>query len=490
MAFTRYGKIRNELFRQGFPTVYAPVVLRDADSNYIPIPISERLLQCIWYDQRIQRESLTTTAGQRVRVIFQGWWNLEAGPDFRHATIQIGDGPEQTGAIEVHLRADDWFHHGHQHDPLYNDVVLHVVLWQAGSNVPAKTHHGQQIPQVVLQDQLAASLDALHDEIDLDAYPHNVGNHSGRCAPLLKTMPEQVIGELFSDAGDERFYAKVRRFVRWIHRAGPEQAFYEGWMEALGYKGNKSPFRLLAQRLPVTELRDHRAQIAPLMFGVANFLPTAAARAADTPSQSYIKRLWSAWWKLRPDYETLILPADSWRLHGVRPANHPHRRLAAAVVLLKKHPRLFEKTIGAVESGGNPGRFFERIHDEYWSHHFTLGGRTQKKAAELIGAARAGEIVANIVLPFTAAYAKDRGDQKLYHQAKARFDALPAAASNNLMRLAGQQLFDSARFASRFVKTARQQQGLLQVFQDYCLNDKSACSHCHFPDLVRQWDGQ
>ena len=130
MALTRYGELRNQLMRQSFPSVFAPVVIRDAESNYVPIPISERLVQCIWYDQRLKLDSLQTTDGRRVRVIFQGWWNLEAGPDFRHATIQFDDEPEHTGNVEVHLRAEDWHHHGHERDPQFNDVVLHVVLWE------------------------------------------------------------------------------------------------------------------------------------------------------------------------------------------------------------------------------------------------------------------------------------------------------------------------------------------------------------------------
>ena len=75
MASTRYGELRNQLMRQTFPSIFAPVVLRDADSNYVPIPISERLVQCIWYDQRLHADQLRTTDGRAVRVIFPGWWN-------------------------------------------------------------------------------------------------------------------------------------------------------------------------------------------------------------------------------------------------------------------------------------------------------------------------------------------------------------------------------------------------------------------------------
>lgn len=487
MALTRYGDLRNQLMRQSFPNIYAPVLLRDADSNYIPIPISERLVQCIWYDQRLKPELLQTIDGRRVRVVSQGWWNLEAGPDFRHATVQIDDEPEHTGDVEVHLRAEDWNHHGHERDAQFNDVLLHVVLWEAGSQHISRTRAGQIIPQLVMQHQLDSPLEQLYDEIDLDSYPHNAGNHHGQCAPVLRALPPDSLGALLDAAGDERFAAKMRRFLRWIHRIGPEQALYEGWMEALGYKANKAAFRTLAQRMPLSELNHSRAQLAPILFGLANFLPTGAPQARNTAAARYVKRLWNAWWKLRPDFEERILPPETWRFTGVRPANHPHRRLGAAVALLKKHPRFMEKVLGAIESDGEPSKLFSEIHDDYWSHHFTLGSKTQTRASELIGVSRAQEIVANIVLPFVAAYAETNGDRKLCETAKAQYARLPAAPSNSIVRLASGQLFEQSSAARRYIKTTRQQQGLMQIFHDFCVNDKSACRQCQFPNLVRQW---
>jgi hypothetical protein len=499
MALTRYGELRNQLMRQSFPNINAPAVLRDADSNYVPIPISERLVQCIWYDQRLTHSALQATDGSRVRVVYQGWWNLEAGPDFRHATVQIGDEPEHTGDVEVHLRAEDWNHHGHERDAEFNDVILHVVLWEAGSQYAPRTRAGQIIPQLVIQHHLDTPLEQLYDEIDLDAYPHNVGNHHGQCAHVLRALPADSLGALLDAAGDERFAAKVRRFLRWMHRVGPEQAFYEGWMEALGYKANKAAFRSLARRAPVSELNDHRSwrgalatsrsQLAPILFGLANFLPTGAPQARNSAAARYVKRLWNAWWKLRPDFEERILRPEAWRFSGVRPANHPHRRLGAAVALLKKHPNLMEKVVGAVESGGDPARLFSEIRDEYWSYHFTLGSKTQSRASELIGASRAQEIVVNIVLPFVAAYAENNGDRTLYETAKAHYARLPAVPSNSIIRLASSQLFEESATARRFIKTTRQQQGLMQIFHDFCVNDKSACRQCQFPDLVRKWAG-
>lgn len=212
--------------------------------------------------------------------------------------------------------------------------------------------------------------------------------------------------------------------------------------------------------------RGYNTELPAMMFGLANFLPRTKG------GDAYTKRLWSRWWKLRPDFEDKILDAGLWRLAGIRPANHPHRRLGAAVALLKKHPNLMEKVTG----DDDPARFFTGIRDEYWSRHFTLAGKPQSRDTELIGASRAQEIVANVVLPFLAA----TGDES----ASTRYAALGAAAGNSVARLAGRQLFGNAR---NVAKTTRQQQGLLQIFQDFCLNDKSGCTQCQFPELARRW---
>ncbi len=482
MAATRYSEIRNQLLRESFPTVFAPAWLRDAASNYVPLPIHERLVQCIWYDQRIQPAGLHTADGRPIEVIFSGWWNLEAGPDFRNATLKIGDEPERQGDIEVHLRAEDWAHHHHDHDPNYDNVILHVVLWEAGVAKTPRTRQGDAIPQLVLHQQLAASLEQLFDEIDSDTYPHNVGNHAGQCATTLAALPEKTVGDLLANAGDERFANKMRRFTRWIHQAGTEQAFYEGWMEALGYKANKTAFRALAQRVPLTTLVSSRSGAA-LLFGTGNLLPTVAAKSTDP----YARRLWTQWWKLRPDFSDKILPAEAWRLTGIRPANHPHRRLGAAAALVRRHENFAAKAIAAVESGGDPAKLFLQGRDEYWTRHYTLGGKPQPQPIELIGAARAQEIVANIVLPFVAAYANIRQDDSLQALAKAHYDALRPTGDNSQARLATHQLFGTPRVMRRYVQTTRQQQGLLQILQDFCFNDKSVCRECRFAELARRW---
>ena len=96
---------------------------------YGPFSFPEKLLQKIWLRGDFERAAAVTTDGRQVRVMHPGKWNLLGGPDFRGARLRLGDGPELTGDIELHLRAADWVAHAHAQDRNYDGVVLHVVLF-------------------------------------------------------------------------------------------------------------------------------------------------------------------------------------------------------------------------------------------------------------------------------------------------------------------------------------------------------------------------
>jgi len=282
MALTRYGELRNELMRRSFPSILRPSSCATPTANYVPIPISERLVQCIWYDQRLNSVSLQTTDGRTVRVVFQGWWNLEAGPDFRHATLQIGDEPERTGDVEIHLRAEDWDHHGHEHDRQFNDVILHVVLWEAGSLHTPRTRAGQIIPQLAIQHQLDCPLEQLYDELDIDSYPHNVGNHHGQCAHVLQALHPQSLAALLDTAGEERFGPKCAGSCAGFIGSVPSRHFTKLDGSA-GYKPTRRRFARSPSVSPCLRINDHRLHLGPILFGVAIFFRRARPRRETPP---------------------------------------------------------------------------------------------------------------------------------------------------------------------------------------------------------------
>ena len=89
-------------------------------------PGGERALQERWAAAHVPG-CLRTEAGEWLRLLYAGHWNAGPGPDFRAARLLAGDGRPIVGDVELHLTPREWRRHGHQSDPAYAQVLLHVV---------------------------------------------------------------------------------------------------------------------------------------------------------------------------------------------------------------------------------------------------------------------------------------------------------------------------------------------------------------------------
>ena len=95
-------------------------------------PLTERHVQAAWYDRDFRPARLFTRDGEELRVVHPGEWNLEAGPDFKGAVLEVGrPGRRLCGDVEIHLAPSGWDAHGHGADPAYANVVAHVT-WMCG----------------------------------------------------------------------------------------------------------------------------------------------------------------------------------------------------------------------------------------------------------------------------------------------------------------------------------------------------------------------
>src|SRR5439155_356117 len=87
--------------------------------------LSQEELARLWRDQTFPPEALVTGRGEKLRVIYRGRLGGGTGPDFLDALIAAPGGLLQ-GDVELHVRSSDFQRHGHQRDPAYAGVVLHV----------------------------------------------------------------------------------------------------------------------------------------------------------------------------------------------------------------------------------------------------------------------------------------------------------------------------------------------------------------------------
>ena len=437
---------------------------------------TERHLQCLWYDERYRPRSFPLPGNETAQVLSPGEWNLEAGPDFLNATLLIQPGDRRLcGDIEVHVRPTDWDTHGHQTDPAYDRVVAHVT-WFAGP--PPRSLPAHVLP-LALAEPIAAMPGLSLDDIDLKAYPHAALPATPRpCEARLKNDPDRARA-LLAAAGHYRLQLKAARLRARLAQTGDRhQLFYEEVMAALGYKHNQMPFRHLARLLPVASLGVSRENAYARLLGAARLLPQPED-ATDPESQRFIRMLWDLWWR----ESSAELPDDvTWRLHNLRPQNAPVRRLAVAASLFSgmftiRH-ELDRLTVidGVTWHAKALECLTARCAWSFWNVRLTLTSAPEKKETALLGTSRAAAIVTNVLLPFAAA------EGTLPDGATTR---LPPEDISAPMRLTALYLFGRDHNpAALYADNGLLQQGLLQVYLDFCLNAKPGCDACALCDAL------
>ena len=450
-------------------------MLREAPAEGLDGGKSELELQAHWFAGDFGSNFLTATNGERVEIVQFGVWNHEAGPDFANAAVRFPDRPDAPvlrGSVELDTSAEDWERHGHGANPAFDGVVLHLYL-RHGSRQPfTRTSRHEQVAQVQLDLR----------QLEHRATPSGLPlAKAGRChAPLRAYAPAQV-ATVLAAAAQYRLETKHRRWQRLVAVRGYDQALFQSLAVTLGYRENKLPFALLAQRLPLKVLRAESDAAMPLLLGLAGFL-LAPDAGASKETRVYVRGCWEHWWPQRSALERLALPAGSWTLGGLRPANHPQRRLAALAQLARRWP----EARALIDQGGGDfarevTKFLTGLRDPYWDYHYTLSSGRSDRPLALIGAARATEMLANVFFPLAIAAHPERWQA---------YERLPAAATNRRVETAAARLFGGGDVDAghTWTKTAVHQQGLLQIYEDFCLQDDSDCERCTFPDRVQRFD--
>ena len=438
-------------------------------------PASEAELVAAWLRQAVRRGPWRDSAGRRVTVIYPGRWTGLPGPDLRDAIVSIDDGPARRLDLEVHLEAADWRRHGHDRDPAYAGVGLHLV-WEIGAHPPAPAP-----PAIVLAPALSAT-----------GAPVAADPSSAREAlPCRPSDPADAAArretvDAIERQGQRRHAERAAVLEGDIAALGPDQALHQAILRALGYRPNAGAFEALggcvtsglSEALASNGEDAGLAVLEAVLMGAAGLLPMQRRGAPADGYARMLQRIWQSYGSLA------CLQAADWTLQSVRPANRPTRRIAAAARLLSRAPdpgrSLVDTLLADVRraaAASDLRRLQDRLQvaeppDAYWARHFDFGKPTRQPSPALVGAGRAREILVNAVLPFAAAMGHALGQADLPRASAEILAALPGGMWNQDSRYMVQTL----GVERRGLGGAMAQQGLLRLHRRWCRDKR--CGVC------------
>jgi hypothetical protein len=475
-----------------------------------PAPINERLLQCIWYDGHFHAENLRLADGRSAEIRSPGRWNAEAGPDFHGAEIVI-DGERAKGDVELHLRASDWRAHRHGGDPAYRTVILHVVLDIDDGQVSDATPTGGAIPRLELRPVLHGDLESLGHVITMEDYPYERPAMVGRCHRLLSQLDrDDQVTAFFEAAAVRRMKGKIERLESQLGGADFEQVFHQALLTAMGHRGSKTLFFLLAKRVPIAELRAltrpwtgrARALAAEaVLLHVANLIrPQPQTEPTwDEETMAHVDALHRVWAELGGHFSDRLIPQTAKWHQGIRPVNFPSRRIAGlshlAVGEVAGEEGLFTALMRRCEEfaeSGRDGKIIQRqLGDlvallavdepsDHWARRHTLGGKRLAKTVRLIGEGRARSVLFNALLPLAILWAKRRRRRRVLEWAHAALREFPALEENTVTRFMKYRLFTTTNPPKSLFRREMRQQALFHIFTDCCDSVTTSCDQCAF----------
>ncbi|MEE8370367.1 MAG: DUF2851 family protein [Dehalococcoidia bacterium] len=384
-------------------------------------PLRERHLAHIWEGQRFPPSALSTRDGRRLGVVYRGRAVGGPGPDFRDAIIEAPWGILR-GDVELHVRASDFNRHGHDRDAAYNGVALHVVFWDDDGK-DTLLASGRPAAVATLAPPAEMGVEEIYQWLTGPA----LWQEPCRSAP--ERLGSEAVAATLDSLGQQRFLEKAETMRRLLKSEPADELLWRGTLEALGYGGDRQPFRSLAARVPWRLISAGLWRLPPEQrTAEARRLLLAAASALSCPGGAR---------RGRPANAAMIRLEGAARLA----ARFCEDGLAASLEksLSQTAERGLASLLACLQVSHGP--------------------------QALIGRSRALEILINVLLPYAAA-----AGGELARQAEDVYGRLPRPAAYGAVRHLDAALGRAIRV------DARRQQGMLRLLRQHCC--QGGCGRC------------
>jgi hypothetical protein len=403
---------------------------------------------------------LTTTDGRQVEIIDPGLHNRNAGPDFFNAKVKVG-GTMWVGNVEIHDRASDWYQHGHDRDPRYDNVVLHVC---EVVDTDVRNSSGHYLPQLQLSVPQRVR-DHYEELLQTDRYPP--------CYRIIPSLPRLLLHSWMAALQTERLERKTADIRRRADLCGGswEDAYFVTLARSYGFGINSDTFEQWALNVPLKAVDHHRDdlfQVEAIFMGQAGLLELSTVPAhyqQDALNDGYLARLRNEYLYLAHKFGMKPIDAARWNFLRLRPQNFPHIRLSQLANLYYQRraglSALLEcKTVDELR------QLLKSQVTPYWETHYTFGSLSARNEKH-VSYGSLNLLIINTAIPMLFAVGRHRHREDLCDRA---FDLLEQLKPENthIIRLWQQ--------CGLPVQSAGDSQALIQLKREYC--DRRDCLRC------------
>jgi|26BtaG_2_1085354.scaffolds.fasta_scaffold00001_12 hypothetical protein len=414
--------------------------------------MKEDFLHYVWKFQKFDGINFFTSNRENLHIINPGGHNVDSGPDFFNAQVEI-DGQIWAGNVEIHIKSSDWYAHNHQLDPAYDNVILHVV-WAHDTEIFRRD--GTTIPTLILKEKISKNT--------LSQYQQLFSN------PKKWIYCENDFGNIDSFTMDnwlERLY--LERLERRNAVLQEELNFTQNHWEALffrmlcknfGLKINGESFLSIAQSIDFSIISkcSHDLQtLEAVLLGQAGLLNS-------DKSDWYSQKLKSNYEYVKHKYSLINQNMIAPKFFRLRPPNFPTIRFAQLAALYAKEQTLFSKIIELKTTEEFYG-LFNVDASEYWDTHYNFGISSLKRKKK-ITKKFINLLIINTVLPIKFCYARQHGKDVLDEIIEIAME-IPAEENTIVKK------FNSLK---KIATTSFHSQALLELKGQYC--DKTRCLQC------------
>lgn len=422
----------------------------------------EQLLHYVWQHRLYPHARLYTTKGEKVEIVNPGLHNTDAGPDFFNAQVRIGE-DMFAGNVEIHQHSSDWYHHGHDHDASYNNVVLHVV---EEADCEVQTQNGRTLPQLQLKvpDDIKEHYDELLQE-----------EQNPPCHDTAAELPDIIKRSWLDALCTERLEQKTQRILHLAELTNGdwERVAFVTLARSFGFGINADAFQRWAVEMPFTAIAKHRdnpLQIEAIFLGQSGLLEPECIpqkHLKEVTDDPYYQKLLREYRFLATKFSLKAIDGHLWRFLRLRPQNFPYIRLVQLSELYSSH-RFSLSNIIAAETLLDVRKTLAAKVTPYWETHYQFGIES-KASTKRLSAHSLDALIINAVVPLLFAYGHHLMHSAYCERALAFLRNLDAE-QNHIVR----KWSDCGLKA----ENAADSQALIQLNKQYC--NRKDCLRCRF----------